>query len=318
MTDSDLAGRYVFLASHAYSGSTLLSFLLGAHPEIGTVSDVSGRRRRRMMETFECSCGRLMTACPFWEQLMAVLAASGLEFSLDDFELGFDHRHPRWLGNLRVRSLGGELRERIRDAAFGVIPGEAARMEEIGVRNAVFARAVLEVTGSRIFVDASKERLRAQYLRRYVDPMLRVIHLIRDPRGVADSTRRRGKLTSFEQAGTRWARTNAAIARSLSGLDGARRLTVRYEDLCSDPDSEMRRIFTFCGIEPSVNVTSQLDVEQHLLGNSMRLKGVGDIRHDERWRASLGDADRQAVEAAAGSWFTNLYRSGTADRQAAS
>jgi hypothetical protein len=314
----DLAGRFVFLASHAYSGSTLLSFLLGAHPEIGTVSDVSGRRRREMMATFECSCGRLMTVCPFWERLMALLHLSGLEFSIDDFELGFDHRHPRWLGNLRVRSMGGALPERVRDAVFGVIPGEAARMEEIGRRNAVFAQAVLEVTGGHVFVDASKERLRAQYLQRYVDSELRVIHLIRDPRGVADSSRRRGRLTSFGQAGRRWARTNAAIARSLAGLDETRRLTVRYEDLCGDPDAEMRRIFTFCGVDPGVNVTAHLDEEQHLLGNSMRLKGVGDIRHDERWRTGLDDGDRQAVEAAAGRWFRNLYGSGRAEGRAAS
>lgn len=318
MTDSDLSGRYVFLASHAYSGSTLLSFLLGAHPEIGTVSDVSGRRRRQMMATFECSCGRLMTACPFWERLMATLDGSGLDFSLADFELGFDHRQPRWLGSLRVRSLGGIRPERLRDAVFDAIPGEGARMEAIGRRNSAFARAVLELTGSRIFVDASKERLRAQYLLRYVDPQLRVIHLIRDPRGVADSTRRRGKLTSFEQAGRRWARTNAAIARSLSAIDDTRRLTVRYEDLCRDPDAEMQRIFAFCGVDPTVDVTAHLEAEQHLLGNSMRLKGVSDVRLDQRWETSLEDADREAVETAAGWWFTQLYGSPATERRAAS
>ena len=307
MSEWDLSGRYIFLASHSYSGSTLLSFLLGAHPDIGTISDVSGRRRHRRMDTFACSCGRLMTACPFWQSVSAALQRRGLDFSLSDFELGFDHRWPRWLGRLRVRSLGHDLTEGLRDTAFAMIPGERSRMQKIGRRNRVFARTILEVTGSRVFVDASKERLRARYLRRYVDPELRVIHLIRDPRGVADSMRRRGRLTTYADAGRRWARTNAAIVRSLAGLDASRRLTVRYEDLCADPRAEMRRLFAFCGVDPAVNVMARLDDEQHMLGNSMRLKGLEDVRLDQRWRSALSAPDRKAVEAAAGPSFTAAY-----------
>lgn len=307
MTGIGMTGRYVFLASHAYSGSTLLSFLLGAHPDIGTVSDVSGRRRHRRMATFQCSCGRLMTACPFWEQVAGAMRARGLAFSLSDFELGFDHRHPRWLGELRVRSLGGQVLERLRDAAFDAIPGEAARMAGIGRRNAAFAEAILELSGARVFVDASKERLRARYLARYVDPEVRVIHLIRDPRGVADSTQRRGKLTSFADVGRRWARTNGAIVRSLSDIDPSRRLMVRYEDLSRRPDAVMARIFTFCGVDPAIDVGSLLAGEQHLLGNVMRLQGVGDIRLDQRWEATMSASDRTAVATAAGRAFTDAY-----------
>lgn len=296
-----IRGRYIFLASNAYSGSTLLSFLLGAHPEIGTVSDVSGRRREGAMDRFECSCGRLMTACPFWQRLLAELGESGLAFSLADFALGFDDRRPRWLGSVRVRTLGGDGLERLRDAVFRWAPGDEHWMRMIGERNAVFAEAVLRVTGGSVFVDASKERLRARYLHRYVDPALRVIHLVRDPRGVVESTIRRGKLKrSAEEVARRWAGTNAAIVRSVDRIPRARQIVVRYEDLCADPRAVMRRIFAFSSVDPTVDVTSLLSGEQHLLGNSMRLGTVDEIRLDERWRDTLAEADLSAIVAVAG------------------
>lgn len=296
-----IRGRYIFLASNAYSGSTLLSFLLGAHPEIGTVSDVSGRRRERAMDRFSCSCGRLMTACPFWERLLAELGGSGLAFSLADFALGFDDRRPRWLGALRVRTMGNERLERLRDAAFRLAPGDDHWMRSIGERTAVFADAVLRVTGASVFVDASKERLRARYLQRYVDPELRVIHLVRDPRGVVESTIRRGRLNiSAAEVARRWARTNAAIVRSMSRIPRAQRMVVRYEDLCADPQAVMRRLFAFSSVDPSVDVTNLVAGEQHLLGNSMRLGTVDAIRLDERWRAVISEDDLSTIIAVAG------------------
>ena len=294
-------GRYVFLASNAYSGSTLLSFLLGAHPQIGTVSDVSGQRRERMMSTFACSCGRPMTDCPFWRDVAAEVGQSGMEFSLANFHLGFDDRSPRWLGNARVRSLGGHAPEAIRDRLFRFLPGDERHMRELGRRNAAFAAAVLNVTGASVFVDASKERLRARYLQRYVDPELRVIHLVRDVRGVVESTLRRGKLRiSASDAARRWARTNSAIMRSVKTVDPDRRLLVRYEDLCTDLLGTMRRLFAFCGVDPEVDVSRIVSREQHLIGNSMRLAGVGEVRLDERWRTTLTPDDLRQIATSAG------------------
>lgn len=300
--------RYVFLASNAYSGSTLLSFLLGAHPQIGTVSDVSGQRRERMMSTFACSCGRLMEACPFWRSVADELAGSGVDFSLANFRLGFDDRSPRWLGSARVRSLGGQAAEALRDRFFRLLPGDERHMRELGRRNAAFAAAVLAVTGASVFVDASKERLRARYLQRYVDPGLRVVHLVRDVRGVVESTLRRGKLDiSPSEAARRWARTNQAIMRSVEDLAPERRLLVRYEDLCTDLEGTMRRLFSFCGVDPDVDVGRVMASQQHLIGNSMRLAGVGEIRLDERWRTAIAPDGLALVVASAGPLQAALY-----------
>ena len=301
-------GRYIFLASNAYSGSTLLSFLLGAHPQIGTVSDVSGQRRERTMSTFACSCGLLMETCPFWRTLLEELDRTGVEFSLANFRLGFDERKPRWLGRTRMRSLGSGAAEAVRDRLFRLVPGDEHSMYQLGRRNAVFATAVMAVTGASVFVDASKEQLRARYLRRYVDQGLRVIHLVRDVRGVVDSTLRRGKLgISGTEAARRWGRTNEAIMRSVEDLDPERRLLVRYEDLCADLEGTMRRLFTFSGVDPDVDVGRIVAGEQHLIGNSMRLSGVGEIRLDERWRSSIASHAIEGIIGSAGRVQVELY-----------
>ena len=305
---ASMENRYVFLASNAYSGSTLLSFLLGAHPQIGTVSDVSGQRRQRKMSTFACSCGRLMESCPFWRSLAEELDRSGIDFSLANFRLGFDDRDPRWLGSARVRTLGGQTAEALRDRLFRLLPGDERHMRQLGRRNAAFAAAVLAVTDASVFVDASKERLRARYLQRYVDPGLRVIHLVRDVRGVVESTLRRGKLgISAIEAARRWAHTNEAIMRSVDAVSPDRRLLVRYEDLCTDLVGTMRRLFTFSGVDPNVDVGRFVANEQHLIGNRMRLNGVDEVRLDERWRTSIAPAEIEGIITSAGGVHAALY-----------
>ncbi|MGQ0608708.1 MAG: sulfotransferase family protein [Chloroflexota bacterium] len=305
-----MENRYIFLASSAYSGSTLLSFLLGAHPQIGTVSDVSGRRRERKMSTFACSCGLLMESCPFWRSLADELNRTGVDFSLANFRLGFDEREPGWLGRARVRSLGGHIAEATRDRLFRLLPGDERHMRQLGRRNSAFAASVLAVTGGDVFVDASKERLRARYLQRYVDPGLRVIHLVRDVRGVVESTLRRGKLgISATEAARRWAHTNEAIMRSIAAVSPDRQLLVRYEELCTDLVGTMRRLFSFSGVEPDVDVGRFVADEQHLIGNRMRLSGVDEVRLDERWRTSIAPAEIEEIIRSAGDVHAAFYDS---------
>jgi Sulfotransferase family len=143
-----------------------------------------------------------------------------------------------------------------------------------------------------------------------------VIHLVRDVRGVVESTLRRGKLDiSATDAARRWARTNEAIMRSAGGIDSERRMLVRYEDLCADPAGTMRRLFTFSGVDPDIDVARIVAREQHLLGNNMRLSGVDEVRLDERWRTSLAPGDLVDIIRSSGRTQAALY--GTTDPRGA-
>lgn len=300
------ARRYVFLASSAYSGSTLLSYLLAAHPQVGSVSDVSGRRRSGQMATFACSCGLPMRDCRFWLEVMERAAASGLRLDLADFELGFDASRSGWLRAIGARSLRWTWLEHARDRALAPL-GVPRSMQRTAERSWQFANLVMDVTGADAFVDASKERLRIRYLERFLPARPLVIHLVRDVRGVVDSTMRRGKVDEdATHIARRWARTNDTIRRQLAELPAERQLQVRYEDLCRDVEGELRRAFAFIGVDPEAP-KAPIGQDQHMLGNRMRLSVASDVRLDERWRQALPAATERAVIAAAAPVFGRLY-----------
>lgn len=301
--------RYVVIASNAYSGSTLLSYLLGEHPEIATVSDVSGTRRANRMTDFQCSCRRLMRECPFWLEVQSRMRSRGFaSFQLGDFGLGFDYSPSPLRNRIRTGSLRWGGIEDGRDAVFGLWPADARAMAELGRRNRAFAEVIMEISEASVFVDASKERLRPRYLQRYLGMDLRVIHLIRDARGVVYSTRRRQRKAglSVGAIARHWTNTNHAIQRSLRRLPPTASTLVRYEDLCVDPKSTLRRLEAFCGVDPTAAYSGEAP-QQHLLGNQIRLNPISEIRLDERWRETLTPAETAHIRASAGDLLSQFY-----------
>jgi hypothetical protein len=303
---------FVVLASTAYSGSTLLSFLLGAHPEVATTSDVSGVRRQDKMDVFECSCRRRMLDCPFWQALAdRMRARDHSDFELANFGLGFDYYGQGLRSKVLVGSLPVPALEGPRDRLATAFPGHTARMQTIADRNRDFADVVLDLTGARVFVDASKERMRIVHLQRHLAPRmdLRVIHLVRDVRGVVESNLRRAKKPGLTaaRAARNWATTNDLILRNLRSIPADRQTSVRYEDLCREPDATLGALFEFCAVDATVRVTDVASSDQHLIGNQMRLGSVAEIRLDERWRESLRQSELATIGRVAGDAYARLY-----------
>ncbi len=162
-------------------------------------------------------------------------------------------------------------------------------MRGVAARSWALANAVMDLTDTDVFVDASKERLRIRYLDRYLPAPPRVIHLVRDVRGVVESTLRRGKRSDPAPAIARdWARTNESIGQQLREIPVDRQLRIRYEDLCRDVDGTLKQAFAFMGVDPEAAL-EPIGQEQHMLGNQMRLSAPGEVRLDERWREVLPD-----------------------------
>jgi hypothetical protein len=299
---------YLLIAARAYSGSTLLAALLGAHPQIATVSEVSGSRREGRMDTFRCSCGERMVDCPFWQAMQARMRNRGYpDFRLGNFELNFS-RGRGWFERLRTGSLRWSLLEGFRDRAFAIWPGHTASMRQIGRRNKDFAESVLEETGARVFVDTSKERMRIRYLRRFMPMELRVIHLVRDVRGVVDSIgRHAGHPIDVGAAARDWTSTNRTLMRHTEDLPPDKGLVLRYEDLCADPAGTLDAIHTFCGVSRLASGPSS-GHGQHLLGNERRLETDWTrINLDERWRSRLSNEELARIAETAGAIARRLY-----------
>ncbi len=298
---------YLLIASTPYAGSTLLAALLGNHPAIATVSEISGTQRQSRMATFHCSCTRLMVECPFWQEVQANMRAKGFsDFTLSNFHLRFDHR-AGFLGRLESGSLASTVAEDLRDAVLDLSAHRRKKLRALGQRNQAFAETVMTLTGKPIFVDASKERMRVRHLHRLLEMEFRVVHLVRDVRAFVASSQRHGLSNGPGAAARTWTRTNQTIMRHLASLKPDDRMLVRYEDLCRDPKGTLDSLHAFCRVE-TLLASLQPDYRaQHLLGNDRRLEAASDIRLDERWRSTLQPGDLAEVWKQAKPLARSLY-----------
>jgi hypothetical protein len=248
-----------------------------------------------------------MTDCPFWLRVAEKMRETDADFELGDFRTGFDLGPKGAAGQLRSGSLHWNFVEQTRDRVLrSVWASHEREMQEVGARTVALAETVMAITDSHVFLDASKERLRARYLTRYVAMEVRVVHLVRDPRGVVDSALRRhaDEGETAERVARRWVSAQRAIERVLGELPAERWMRLRYEALCADVEGTLRQLFVFCGVDPDKTLAEP--PEQHLLGNKMRLQGHHEIRLDERWRSSLSSDRQQLVLDIAGPTMERL------------
>lgn len=294
--------RYVCMPGSPYTGSTLLGFLLNNHPGCASIGAATGLTARIDLATYICSCGELFSTCGFWTRVAERTIELGHPVSV--FETGYWNTHVRvsrrrWLNGLLVRSLGNSALTAARDALLWRLGPIRRIRSEARVSTWSLARAVLEATGKSVFVDTARDHQRPKYLK--AEPMLdvKVIHLVRDPRGnVASIMKHTG--VSVSRAARQWRHYNVEADRVKGSLPGDSWLLVHYEDLCSDPQGVLDRISRFVGVEPAPIPPDLAAAEHHIIGNSMRLKGVGEIREDRTWRDVLDEDDLRVIARIAG------------------
>jgi hypothetical protein len=293
---------FVFLTSHAFSGSTLSSFLLGAHPEIATAGMLTGPAYHLNLDTYRCSCGNLFQECPFWLQVTQVVNKYGLNYSLNQYlDTRFELGRSELTRRLRTKSLRYNRLEHLRDACVETFwPGHHLEMEQCLRRNEIFARAITEVSGKPFFLDTSKDPMRIRFLRRSTQLDFYVIHLVRDVRGVVTSIMSRRSEMTIKQAARHWLQCEQNIKRQLVDVPPERQILVQYEDLVADTLTTLNRIFAFLGISQLNDISNYHQKEQHIFGNKMRKASTSEIKQDERWRTFLSPTQLQTIQKTVG------------------
>lgn len=289
--------KLLYIASPSYSGSTLLTMLLHRHPEIATIGELKWGGID--IDTYQCSCGELLRECSFWRNVQSRVEAQGLPFDLrmppTDFRFP-DHPFADRFARARNR---GSVFEAVRQAAITVTPICRERWPTIAAVNRAAIGAILDLQNASVFADGSKDPVRLMHLLASGDYDPFVIQLVRDGRGVMCSTIR-NKCLDAETAAGDWARTHEQIERVVLRLRPAQHLRLRYEDLCENPSAELRKMFAFVGLDPDQVNVSQQSREHHILGNAMRLRGISDVRLDERWRREMDVESAMAFDRVAG------------------
>lgn len=311
---------YILAASH--SGSTLLSMLLGSHPQIATIGEMNlSPKAMGDLDRYRCSCGQFIRQCGFWQKVPEAMHRRGVVFDLACAGTDYRSVRSRYAQRLIQPMHRSTALERIRDVGLSLSPAWRAALPEVHRRNATLASTVAELAGAQVVVDSSKVGLRLKYLLRNPELDVKVIRLVRDGRAVAltymdpagfadasDPSKRAGGMggdrakerLSMSQAAYEWRRCMEEAEHVLQGLDRSRWMEVRYEDYCREPDITLERLHRFLGVEPGRQPKDFRSVEQHVVGNGMRLDTTSEIRLDKRWRSVLSNEQMQTFDSVAG------------------
>jgi len=292
--------QVLFIAGWGRSGSTLLDRMLGRLDGVVAVGELRDVWQRGVVEDRLCGCGERFSACPFWREVGQ--RAFGGWPSLDV------HRVTRLRSTLdRPWMLPVLLAPALWPPAQGPLNEYAELLQRL-------YGAIGKISGARTIVDSSKIATYALLLR-HAGIRLRVLHLVRDSRGVIfswqkhvarsdavsrpDNMLRYGVLTGS----VRYVFYNGLV--HLLGAIGLPYRRVRYEDMVDDPLSGLRdaAAHAHARVDPAHvgelrGHETKLGIDHTVDGNTMRFQlGTVTLRRDEAWKVQLPRGARAAVTA---------------------
>jgi hypothetical protein len=305
MLPSKIETLYILSAGH--SGSTLLNLLIGSHSRTVAVAELT-YLPANILNDERCTCGKSIRECEYWRDVGARLQSKvGIDI-FDDAQclsLGFIGA-PRgvYRGKLSYRAVWRLRKFTIYLSQLtGVsLPNFTFTHLNAEARNrlAVYD-CIRETSGASIVVDASKGYLPGIAIYQARPARTRLLLLIRDGRAVFHSNLTRGFGRSYSlKVWRNYYRYALPLIRRRVNHEHV--LSIRYEDLATDPETKISRICSFAELEyePSMLDTT---VKQHHVtsGNSMRFRSGTDIKLDTKWCTELQDPDRAYFERHAGS-----------------
>ncbi len=278
--------NYAFIMAAARSGSTLLTYMIAAHPEAATIGETTGILRHLDVDEYRCSCGALILECGFWKEVTSRMNQRGLAFDVGDFGTRFLMPASRFTNRVLKVEHRGRFLEMVRDGILALSPAWRSRCREIVRKNEALCEVIREIHGARVFVDSSKHPYRLKLLLQIASMNIKVVYLVRDGRGVALSYMK-SEGWPIGKAAVEWRRDIAASEKCLSRVRRDQVVLVRYEDYCTSLEPTLKRIFSFIGLDPEAKRPNFRAAGNHVIGNRMRLDATKEVCLDEQWKRVL-------------------------------
>jgi len=299
--------KVLYIGGWGRSGSTLLDRMLGQVPGLFSTGELRYIWERGLLENQLCGCGLPFRECSFWGQVgkeafggwdeVDVAGVVGLRNSVDRLW------HTPWL-------LGP-----------AIWPGYGVKLEEYVNLLGRLYKAIRNVSNAKIIIDSSKAPSYAFILGKARDIDLRMVHLVRDSRGVAFSWKKQVVRPEVTYKVAYMPRYNPLTASLRYILDNgllcfANRtpvlsrgappyVLVRYEDLADQPREMLARILSHVGYEVREDTFSFIDsatgrvflgTNHMVAGNPMRFKsGEIVLRPDVEWQGKMPTSERFIV-----------------------
>ncbi|MFP1684053.1 sulfotransferase family protein [Alloalcanivorax sp. C16-1] len=295
----------LYIVAHGHSGTTLLDTLIGNMEGAVSTGEIERIARWASSDDVEqiCTCGEDINDCSLWGPVCDRLRTR--EGREGESRLSFWSGYKTHLGNLGQRFYAGFLLPLL--LLLGSLPLFRAARFNSHVADAWLAtlrswrvfQALEQQTGSRLIVDSSKSplRMKALYMTQSVmgeGQSLRVVHLVRDGRAIVASYQRRLPRSVAHYA-REWRRRLFYRLGMLLTIKAEHTLTLRYEDLATEPVATLKRLCEFVGLPEQCadQAMQSKDGKHNISGNPARLdrEGITRVRFDERWREQLSSED---------------------------
>lgn len=279
--------KVIYIAGDGRSGSTLLDRLIGAYPGVFSCGELGNLLQSTASPEQICACGTRAQDCPFWRGVLARWSSEVPDFTEREYR-SLQRRYER-------------LRALLRPHGRRELSMDHPRFARYAEYTRALFGAIVAHSGAEAIVDSSKNPARALALSRVPGLEIRMVHLVRDVRGVAYSLRklsgrpqkgqqlRPGRLRDLRFAGT-WAAVNYFCEQVRPLLPGPS-LFARYEDYTADPDELLAEAAKLLGVNRIAFTSSagELMKQGHqVAGNDARMRPVQKISTDEAWRRQFG------------------------------
>jgi hypothetical protein len=293
------ASKILFVGAMGRSGSTVLELMLGAFDGFTGVGELRYLWQMGLVENRLCECGEPFRTCSFWRRVG--------EKAFDGWDVDYE----------RVLAIKDRL-ERHRALPALWRRGRTADPDLVWYTE-VLAKlygGVQAVSGAAVIVDSSKIPPYLFMLNRVPHLDLRLLHLVRDPRGVVYSWKKRvprpdvadGKtyMPTFSTSKSVGLWIDYNVMYQLAGLSGVPRIFLRYEDFIASPRQGMERVLDFAGVEfreqelQAVEASSVPVRGSHAIGGNPVRFGAREmvLKLDLDWKTELTPAVKRSVYAA--------------------
>jgi hypothetical protein len=287
--------RVIYVMGAGRSGSTLLDIVLGNHPQVESMGELTNLVRDCWVRGVYCACGVMGRECDFWKEVRL-----------------------QWTDRMGSDDIAAyaELKAAVERRSNVVRPatGRMARpaLRRYGEQMYALFKAISDVGGRPVVVDSSKIPARALALSRTPGIDLRIVHLVRDGRGVAYSRRKpfardmSGGLPAaikpapLWRSSLYWTRENVQSEWVRRCVDPSRTVRVRYEDFIEDPTAVLARVGDTVGLDlgdlaTALQAHEPMTARHTISGNRVRMSGAIRLKPDIEWTARLPAATRRAL-----------------------
>jgi hypothetical protein len=302
--------RVIYIMGCGRSGSTVLDTLLGNHGQVISVGELAGLNQAVLAQEY-CSCRTHIHQCAFWGRVLEQWQQrAGMDLS-HYVALQKRYEQAQMLGAASwLRLWRGRRR------------GHPPEFRDYLDATCQLYQAIAEVAGRRVVVESSKAPVRAAVLSHIRGIDLRLIHLVRDVRGVAWS--RKKSFTPAPEAGvTRhqpgrgvlystvyWLLVNL-VAGQVRAARSPHSLLVRYEDLVTRTEEVLDAISAMAEVDfrqltVAIRNHQQLAVSHLFAGNRVRMSGSIRLQPDVEWQQQMPQLD-QRITAITAHWTLKHY-----------